>query len=82
MRRTDGKIRKTDSKRRHYQLREGDQRNVAPMGVTIMVDPNPEVRRMLNATTVVRKDMSRKSIGVTRREKRAKNLSHQMLRGV
>ena len=37
---------------------------------------------MLNATIVARKGTSKKSVGVTRREKRAKNLSHQMLRGV
>ena len=55
---------------------------MALVGVIIMVDQNSEVRRMLNATTVVRKGTSRKSIGVTRREKKAKNLSHQMLKGV
>ena len=47
-----------------------------------MIDQNPEVRRMLNDTTMARKGTSRKSVGVTRREKRTKNLSHQMLRGV
>ena len=55
---------------------------MAPVGVKIMVDQNPEVRRMLNATTVARKGTSRKSVGVTRREERAKNLRHQMLKGV
>ena len=40
---------------------------MAPVEVIIMVDQNPEVRRMLNATTV-----SRKSVGVTRREKKSK----------
>ena len=54
----------------------------APVGVTIMVDQNPEVRRMLSATTVARNGTSRKSIGVTRREERTKNPSHQMLRDV
>ena len=72
MRRAGGKIRKT----------EGDQCNMAPMGVIIMVYQNSEVRRMLNATTVVRKDTSRKSLGVAKRENMTKNLSHQMLRGV
>ena len=52
------------------------------VGVKIMVDQNPEVRRMLNAKTVARKGMSRKGVGVTRREKRAKKLSYQMLRVV
>ena len=55
---------------------------MAPVGVKIMVDQNSEVKRMLNATTVARKGTSRKSVGVTRREKRAKNMSHQMLKGV
>ena len=47
-----------------------------------MVDQNPKVKKMLNATTVARNDTSRKSVGVTRREERAKSLSHQMLKGV
>ena len=55
---------------------------MALVGVTIMVYENPGVRRILNATIVARKGTSRKSVGVTRREKRAKNLSHPMLRGV
>ena len=55
---------------------------MAPVGVTIMVDQNPKVRKILNATTVARNDMSKKSVRVTRREERAKSLSHQMLRGV
>ena len=50
------------------------------VGVTIMVDQNPEVRRILNVTTVERNGKSRKTVGVTRREKRVKNLSHQMFR--
>ena len=50
------------------------------VGVTIMVDQNLEVRKMLNATTVAKKGTSRKSVGTTRREERAKNMSHQMLR--
>ena len=63
-------------------MTRGRSTDVALVGVTIMVDQNPEVRRMLNATTVARKGTSRKSVGVTRREKMAKNLSNQMLRGV
>ena len=55
---------------------------MAPVGVKIMVDQNPEVRRMLNATIVAKKGTSRKSVGVIKREKRVKTLSHQMLRGV
>ena len=55
---------------------------MAPVGVTIMLYQNPEVRIMLNATIVARNDTSRKSVGVTRREERAKNLNHQMLKGV
>ena len=55
---------------------------MAPVGVKIMVDQNLEVRGMLNATTVARKGTSRKNVGVIRREERAKNLSHQMLRVV
>ena len=47
-----------------------------------MVDQNTKVRRMLNATTVARNGTSKKSVGISRREKRAKNLSHQMLRGM
>ena len=47
-----------------------------------MVGQNQEVKRMSNATIVTRKGTSRKSIRVTRREKRVKNLIHQMLRGV
>ena len=38
---------------------------MALMGVTIMVDQNQEVKRMLNATIVVRNDTSRKSVGTT-----------------
>ena len=52
------------------------------VGVTIVLDQNQEVRRMLNATTVVKKGTLRKSVKVTRRKERAKNLSHQILRGV
>ena len=55
---------------------------MVPVGVKIMVDQNSEVKRMLNATTVARKGTSRKSVGVTRKKEREKNLSHQMLRGV
>ena len=55
---------------------------MALVGVKIMVDQNLEVRRMLNATTVVRNDTSRNSIGVIRREDKVKNLNHQMLRVV
>ena len=55
---------------------------MALVRVTIMVDQNLEVRRILNTTTVVRNDTSRKSVEVTRREKMAKNLSDQMLRVV
>ena len=55
---------------------------MALVRVKIMVDQNLEVRRMLNATTVARNGTSKKSVGVTRRKKRAKNLSHQMLRVV
>ena len=63
-------------------MTRGRSTDVALVGVTIMVDQNPEVRRMLNATIVVKIGTSKKSVGVTRREKRAKNLSHQMLSGV
>ena len=52
------------------------------MRATITVDRNQEVRRMLNAKTVARKSMSRKSIGTTRREERVKIPSHQMLKGM
>ena len=55
---------------------------MAPVGVTIIVDQNPQVRKMLNTTIVARKGTLRKSVGVTIREKRAKNMSHQMLKGV
>ena len=55
---------------------------MAPMGVTIMVDENREIRRMSNATIVARKGTSRKSVGITRREEKVKIMSHQMLRGV
>ena len=48
---------------------------MAPVGVTIIVDQNLEVRRILNATIVARKCTSRNIVGVTRTEKRAKNLS-------
>ena len=47
-----------------------------------MIDQNLEVKRILNVTTVAKKDTSNKSVGITKREERAKNLSHQMLRGV
>ena len=47
-----------------------------------MVGYNQEVRRMLNGTIVAKKGTSRKSVGVTRRKKRVKNLIHQMLKGV
>ena len=47
-----------------------------------MVDLNQEIRRMLNATTVARNDMSRKSVGTTKREERVKSLRHKMLKGM
>ena len=47
-----------------------------------MVYQNLEVRRMLNATIMARNGMSKKNVGVTRREERAKNLSYQMFRVV
>ena len=55
---------------------------MALVGVKIMVDQNLKVRRMLNAITVARNGTSKRSVEVTRREKRAKNLSYQMLRAV
>ena len=45
-----------------------------------MVDQNSEIRRMSSATIVARKGMSRKSVGITKREEKVKILSHQMLR--
>ena len=46
---------------------------MASVGVIIMVGQNQEVRRMSNATIVARKGTSEKSVGVTRREEKAKN---------
>ena len=47
-----------------------------------MVDQNLEVRRMSNATIMVKKGTSRKSVGTTKREERVKIMSYQMFRGV
>ena len=75
--------RQVSSQQAHALLvTKGDQWNMAPMGVTIMVDQNLEVRRILNATTMVRNGTSKKNVRTTRKEERAKNLSHQMLSGV
>ena len=49
---------------------------MTPVGVTIMVDQNQEVRRMSSAPTVTRNGMSRQSVGTTKREERVKILSH------
>ena len=47
-----------------------------------MVNQNQEVRRASNATTMVRKGMSKKRVRTTRRKEKVKILSYQMLRSV
>ena len=53
----------------------------SPSGSIIIIDQNQEVRRMSNATIVIRNDISRKSVRKTSRVETIK-LSHQMLRVV
>ena len=55
---------------------------MAPVGVKIKVDQNPEVRRISSVITVARKGTTKGSVGISRRKKKVKVLSHQKLKVV